>query len=131
MATEYVYEKLPSSRHTRLLSGTDSNEISCELVITTLDEAPYLEALSYVWGSPLPRMPIQCSGGAIEIGPSLHNALRYLRQESATRTLWADALCINQDDVQERNAQVRLMGELYKRATKTLIWLVEDPEEEA
>jgi hypothetical protein len=30
--------------------------------------------------------------------------------------LWADAICIDQKDVSERNVQVQLMGEIYRRA---------------
>ncbi|KAI0166731.1 HET-domain-containing protein [Hypoxylon sp. FL1284] len=135
MASECEYRKLPSSRYIRVLqlhNGKDPDEISCELVVTTLDEAPEFEALSYVWGDFLPRMPIRCSGRAVEIGPSLHGALRHLRQEEyGTRTLWVDALCINQKDMQERNKQVRLMGDLYRRAAKTIIWLGEDPDNQA
>lgn len=134
MTLKYEYEKLPSPRHIRLLrlhKGNDWNEISCELIITALDDAPDFEALSYVWGDPAPRMRVHCSGRAAEIGPSLHGALHHLRQNSDSRILWADALCINQGDIQERNEQVRLMGELYKRAMKTLIWLGEDPDDQA
>ena len=41
-------------------------------------------------------------------------------------TLWIDAICINQDDVFERNHQVRLMGDLYRSATSVLSWLGAD-----
>ncbi|KAK6951771.1 hypothetical protein Daesc_006294 [Daldinia eschscholtzii] len=133
MDTRYVYKTLPSPRHIRLLrlyGGKKSEEVSCELFIVSLDEVLSFEALSYTWGNPLPRMPVRCSGKTTEIGQSLHSALRYLRHESNIRILWADALCINQEDIQERNAQVRLMGEIYGKAEKTLIWLGEDPDEQ-
>lgn len=34
-----------------------------------------------------------------------------------------EALCINQQDIEKRNAQVRLMGEIYARANYILSWL--------
>jgi hypothetical protein len=37
--------------------------------------------------------------------------------------LWIDALCINQADTAERNAQVQRMGALYARADRVLAWL--------
>ncbi|KLO94933.1 heterokaryon incompatibility protein (het-6OR allele) [Fusarium fujikuroi] len=37
--------------------------------------------------------------------------------------IWADALCINQADLDERAAQVKLMGRLYKSATIVLAWV--------
>ena len=36
---------------------------------------------------------------------------------------WIDALCINQNDIDERNEQVKRMRDMYKQAFITLIWL--------
>ncbi|KAL2124105.1 hypothetical protein VTJ04DRAFT_470 [Mycothermus thermophilus] len=44
--------------------------------------------------------------------------------------LWIDALCINQDDIDERNSQVLLMGELYRHAAAVLSWLGGDEKQE-
>jgi hypothetical protein len=40
-------------------------------------------------------------------------------------TIWTDALCINQDDILERNVQVSLMSRIYREARTVLIWLGE------
>ena len=37
--------------------------------------------------------------------------------------LWLDAICINQNDTDERSEQVKLMGEVYRNSIRTLIWL--------
>jgi hypothetical protein len=37
--------------------------------------------------------------------------------------IWADALCISQDDVPERNHQVQLMGSIYPTSVHTVIYL--------
>lgn len=42
---------------------------------------------------------------------------------TADTYLWVDALCINQDDVLERNSQVGRMGELYKNAECVHCWI--------
>lgn len=47
---------------------------------------------------------------------------------SETSYLWADALCINQDNLEERAVQVQNMGEIYKRAQRTIVWLGESDE---
>jgi hypothetical protein len=39
-----------------------------------------------------------------------------------------DAICINQKDTQERNAQVRIMRSIYQQAERTVIWLGEATE---
>ncbi|KAI1195353.1 heterokaryon incompatibility protein-domain-containing protein [Nemania serpens] len=58
--------------------------------------------------------------------PVRHNlalALRYLRSATHPLTLWVDAVCINQDDVDERNAQVSLMALVFSRATAVVAWM--------
>lgn len=66
-----------------------------------------------------------------QVTKNLEAALRNLRYRpihSATsndRVLWIDAICINQNDIQERNVQVRQMLDIYKSATRVVIWLGE------
>ncbi|KAK0663642.1 Serine/threonine-protein phosphatase 6 regulatory ankyrin repeat subunit C [Lasiodiplodia hormozganensis] len=37
--------------------------------------------------------------------------------------IWIDALCINQDDLEERSAQVKIMPQVYGKAQSVLVWL--------
>jgi hypothetical protein len=39
--------------------------------------------------------------------------------------LWADAICINQEDYVERSKQVVMMGEIYSQAKTVIVWLGE------
>lgn len=41
------------------------------------------------------------------------------------RIFWIDAICINQDDLEERAAQVKIMSEIYDKAHEVLVWLGE------
>ncbi|KAK4950100.1 hypothetical protein LTR10_011077 [Elasticomyces elasticus] len=50
-------------------------------------------------------------------------ALRGLRSRWRKETLWVDALGINQSDDKERASQVSCMGEVYKLAARTFVWL--------
>lgn len=50
-------------------------------------------------------------------------ALQYLRHEGNTRTLWIDAICINQEDLDERSEQVVHMLQIYKNASRVIVWL--------
>ena len=54
---------------------------------------------------------------------SSYNALLGLRKASQSITIWIDAICINQDDLEERRAQVELMGTIYARASRCVVWL--------
>ncbi len=85
-------------------------------------------ALSYAWGDP--SVPggadVLVAGGALPVTANLAAALRQLRgtEFSPARSLWwIDALCINQADVAERNAQVALMRRIYASATRVQVWL--------
>ncbi|MCJ1288413.1 hypothetical protein MMC26_007770 [Xylographa opegraphella] len=63
------------------------------------------------------------NGFRIGVKPNLEVALRHLRYEIRTRTLWIDYLCINQGNIADRNAQVRRMDSIYKKASQVVIWL--------
>ncbi|KAL8830970.1 MAG: hypothetical protein Q9170_005494 [Blastenia crenularia] len=96
------------------------------LKIVSLREAPFYEAISYCWGDPTGTQDIEINGCTTTIAASLLGALRRFRFEAEySRGLWADALCINQNDTLERNAQVRLMAQIYSQAHCVLIWLGE------
>ncbi|KAM0162373.1 hypothetical protein ACHAQE_003816 [Botrytis cinerea] len=93
------------------------------LDVVSLESSPDFEALSYVWGSTTPAKTITLGDRLVTIGPNLDNALRNLRLLAAPRILWVDALCINQDDLDERASQVALMRRVYSDASTVLIWL--------
>jgi hypothetical protein len=68
---------------------------------------------------------IICDGQKVTVGSELYDALRRLRRPDRERLIWIDALCINQQDVRERNMQVGNMREIYSKADHVLIWLGE------
>lgn len=120
-----VYERLPAGRFIRLLelhSGSQESPISCTLRAVNLQEAPAYDALSYVWGDPANKRDVTCNGQVLSVTASLFLALRRVRQVSrATPFLWADAVCIDQSCIQERNHQVHLMGEIYQQARTVFV----------
>ncbi len=67
----------------------------------------------------------------IFITENLREILRQLRWQEATRVLWIDAICINQDDLDERSKQILLMRPIYERASKVLCWIGEGKDETA
>jgi hypothetical protein len=115
-----------------LPSSNEKDPIRCELRNRTLDENIKYEALSYAWGQVAPSCPVIINDEAVvNVTESCVDALRSLRGRSHRRTLWVDAICINQDDNdtsrREKNHQVKCMFEIYKNAQCVLIWL--GPEE--
>ena len=63
------------------------------------------------------------NGRPTNIHASLESALRSLRLPEESRRLWADAICINQDDKVERSQQVKVMTDVYKQASRVIVWL--------
>ena len=123
----FRYKPLPNERSIRVLDlapGLWHESISYSLRTVHLDdENLHYEAVSYVWGDATDRRTILCNGLSVSITRNLFEALQRFRVTDATRTLWADAICINQRDNYEKTAQVRLMGVIYGRAGQVLIWL--------
>ena len=84
---------------------------------------PQYDAISYVWGDRHLLAEITLDGCKVDVPRSSEEALRNLRSESTVTTLWIDAVCINPNDVKERNHQVALMKSVYRNANCTHVWL--------
>lgn len=52
--------------------------------------------------------------------------LRYLRPRRDVRTIWVDAICINQRDLNERQTQVAKMGSVFESSVRTIVYLGPD-----
>lgn len=88
------------------------------------------EALSYTWRSNDPDEDAivqdgseESSSTSLQLGGNLACALRHLRQRDTVRTLWIDAICINQSNLEERGKQVARMASIYKSARRVVVWL--------
>jgi hypothetical protein len=143
----YVYTPLPDQHSIRLLQilPSETPEICGTLETFALKELPDYDALSYTWGDPRPplfqsiatsyyqprrRHRILCNGRTLHVTINLYHALQHLRLQHLRRAptdppkyIWIDALCINQEDLSERSAQVARMGEIYKDAQMVVAWL--------
>lgn len=121
------YNKLePQRKEIRLLSllpGKANYPIECTLQTISLESPPDFEALSYVWGEPSIKKPLIVNGVPHSVTLNLEAALRAFRNHQTVRVLWVDALCINQNDLHEKNVQVPQMARLYLAASAVLVWL--------
>ncbi|KAK9780814.1 putative Heterokaryon incompatibility domain-containing protein [Seiridium cardinale] len=121
-----IYAPLVSSqsqiRTIILHSGQFNEDIQCSFHIVSLDGNLEYEALSYVWGDPTITQPVIVDGNEMQVTTNLEAALRHLRSDQKPRTLWVDAICINQQDDREKSAQVPMMGKIFQQATSVLAW---------
>lgn len=93
------------------------------------------QALSYTWGDESPSQNLICceveDGKVLDdkpyrrllITPNCKAALRRMRDWKEHRIFWVDAICINQADIEERNSQVEMMAEIYRRSARVVVWL--------
>jgi hypothetical protein len=94
-------------------SASDDQSLKCDLVTRDLTNDIEYNALSYVWGSTSSGKELLLNGHAMQVTESLHSALMRYRNSEHTQFLWADAVCINQQDNDEKTHQVRMMKMIY------------------
>ena len=89
----------------------------------------------HVFGGGVPTeftrcFPIICNGETIHVTANLNDTLRMLSSGRLPRQryIWIDALCIDQDNISERNEQVKLMSKIFKAAESVIVWLGEEDE---
>lgn len=140
-----IYSPLsPDEIRILTLHPGDQGELSghLETVKFSADARPDFETLSYVWGEQTHAEPLvlrdapsevrdseSSHQGVVTIGPNLALVLRRLRDASEPRRLWCDSVCINQSDLVERASQVQLMGDIYRKARRVIIWLGEESDD--
>lgn len=130
----FAYSALPKDHDIRLLHispGDLADDLKCEMHVANLldDPIPEYTALSYVWGVASDTVTITCNENPVSITKNLEAALKRLRNANQPVTVWADALCINQADIVERNKQVMLMKTIYGVASLVTAYLGEETED--
>ncbi|KAL9078909.1 MAG: hypothetical protein Q9157_002165 [Trypethelium eluteriae] len=137
------YDKLEKPGAIRILNvfpgHPEDLEVHCELILgTILDSKQRLEhnppikfvpydALSWCWGIQNEESWINIRKGGTRYAKAVRSdlvaALRALRHHEHDRRLWIDAVCIDEDNVTERNRQVEMMADIYGNADCVRIWL--------
>ena len=129
---ENVYQPL-AANHIRLIRFSPGSDLVARLEVTALQSTPSYIALSYNWGQapyrkddrPLTAYSITLNEQPFEVQENLHDALQYLVPSVLDENclLWVDAICINQNDIPERNAQILHMRYIYEHASIVFGWL--------
>ncbi|RSL47621.1 hypothetical protein CEP54_013319 [Fusarium duplospermum] len=128
----YAYEPLDedSIRLITIKPGPWDSIIECEVDTKRLGQGESrFRALSYVWGDSNVRRTIHLNGTEFEVTVNLFDGLRQIRksmfEDGTLRQLpiWADAICINQEDKEEKAKQVPNMHQIYSTAKEVLLWL--------
>ncbi|KAI7240802.1 hypothetical protein KC330_g1057 [Hortaea werneckii] len=117
----FCYSPLPHPEtDIRLLSfiAQDSDTSTLELNIEdfALQNAPPYAAMSYTWGDPPAQETLLIHDRTFTVRWNCRYMLGQLQKHRPYGYFWVDAICINQDDVAEKNCQVQMMGEIYENA---------------
>ncbi|MCJ1378393.1 hypothetical protein MMC17_001491 [Xylographa soralifera] len=113
-----------------LLPGGRDDAIKCRLTEACFKDSPRYEALSYTWGGKPAGFPmIEVDGLQFPIFSNLRIALFHLRSEDVDRVIWIDAVCIDQLNEKEKSSQIQKMREIYRGATRVLVWLGQSAED--
>jgi hypothetical protein len=107
----------------KLLPGTASDEIACELVEAYIDDPPGYEGISYEWGYGTPCRSILVNDAPLLVTQRVFGILSERRSNWRWKFLWIDAIYINQQDANEKTAQVRMMREIFSKTSRVVVWL--------
>jgi hypothetical protein len=138
---------IPSIRLIELLPSEEDDDIRCIVRHVTLEVPPsydplldapiaaHYTCLSYVWGPTDQKHQIIVNGKPFLVRMNLWKFLRTVSLLRATekynnkrwhRSLWIDAICIDQENSAEKNHQVQQMGRIYSSAAEVIAWLGDD-----
>jgi hypothetical protein len=136
--TTYKYAKLPALRDEfgnvvpyirllRLLPPKDPSNpdetIRCVLSPARLNDVnTSYTAISYMWGRRDADQVIELDNASFSVTENLWTCLRKFRNHRDGNNFWVDAICINQEDSDERSSQVSQMGKIYAKAQEVVIW---------
>lgn len=123
MATHNYQPLDPDQREIRLLYFKPSSHLEagapvrCVVKHVSLSKSPNVgyDAISYCWGEDPGSSSIILDGTEVIVPGSALLAIRgtHRTTESLRMPVWIDAICINQSEVEEKNQQVAIMGEIY------------------
>ncbi|KAI1865321.1 uncharacterized protein JN550_008369 [Neoarthrinium moseri] len=112
-----------------ILPGRFQEPVECEITTESLSSHPEYDAISYTWadesGNASASQTILVSGTPFQVTRNCEMALKRVRMQFSTRRVWIDAVCIDQENVDERGHQVGLMPRIYSRAKNVLSYIGE------
>jgi len=129
-----LYSPLSTVSHEiRILNISRDSEgrLQGTLEVVSLTEPGEYVALSYKWDDSDDTKAIRITSNGVDYlsfsaTSNLYKGLGHLYRLSYRR-IWADAICINRQDTEERSLQVRYMRLIYSKAIKVVACVGEVP----
>jgi hypothetical protein len=108
------------------MKGAHDRDLRFQFIQAVPSHTQQYTAVSYTWANVAQTETIYVDGQPLRIKPNLWACL-YTLSRHGWQYIWADAVCINQDDIAEKNQQVRMMDRIYQNATVVSVWLGHPP----
>ena len=109
----------------QILPGAPESELRLQVFEIDLNHTHPYHAISYTWGDDLATTTIDVDGVPHEIRHNLFGCLLQLRARSYSSHVWVDAISIRQDDLVEKGQQVGMIGDIFRKAERVLVWVGE------
>lgn len=106
----------------KVIGRDDNGFIDCTLRESLIENAEYI-ALSHVWGTESASYRISLEGQPFWVRPNLYQFLCYAVETFLNVDVWIDALCIDQDDIIDKNRQIQNMGSIFSGAVQVIGYL--------
>ncbi|KAJ0115657.1 hypothetical protein J7T55_010480 [Diaporthe amygdali] len=122
----FKHDPLPDpAKYIRLLEILDNNnsqitQIACRLTKWRADSLPSYHAISYTWGEAESNTVILINGKPFTVRTNCEFVLKQARWHGKSQYYWVDAVCIDQENLEEKSRQVLMMGTIYKQAEHVL-----------
>lgn len=137
--TEPNFEYPPIDQHAEirliwLQPGEFDEPIRCDLLTTGICKKSY-EAISYTWAGKSSdyskTSTIFLDAKPFPVTRNCEMALKRVRARyrHTKKCIWIDSVCIDQDNLDEKGCQVRLMGRIFSQAKAVLVYAGEFSEE--
>ncbi len=134
MASKYVYRRHLPADYVRLLTlVSDGENFHGSLEEFRRDNLPYFNALSWCWssGGEQQTTSFTCDGQSFTVSQHLYNLLSHLNPKNSHSSgrIWIDSICINQEDIEEKNIHVghmQAIGRLCDRDWFYRTWVIQE-----
>jgi hypothetical protein len=103
--------------------SSSSSEVN--FVQVSVDNPPPYLAVSYVWGDSRPKRRLP---GGFPLTKSVCEILSHISAEyERPLHVWIDALCIDQENLEEKRVQIPLMRDIFRKAIQIIAWVPDRP----
>jgi Heterokaryon incompatibility protein (HET) len=102
--------------------------LRCRFIRVSLDDLSYpYAAISYCWGDSRRCERIWCSDNEyLDVNVSAMSVVRNVAIRVQPSWVWLDQVCIDQENISEKESQVHMMNDIFRYASAVVAW-VGDP----